>query len=250
MSDSKDPKTLRVRCWICVPYEGERDGHEVILERWVAVPVVVYGERAAYVLGLGARELYQDGYPPSCLLSAHRVDSTKAAQAVGEVATEDQRWYRAEAFDFLVAPRERRFLCGQKSTRMVDWADVDALWGSIRENIRDAGLRGLYFCVDVVPALVPVDEAGRIKFVVHEEIGATLRDEQGQVITTREGLRAGMQVTAYTRDLLTVHHDEAMGFYLGGRDSVMMTLEFTEGRGWHVGVVGNLSAIKRLEISR
>ena len=41
MSGSKDPKTLRVRCWICVPYAGERDGHEALLERWVAVPVVV-----------------------------------------------------------------------------------------------------------------------------------------------------------------------------------------------------------------
>lgn len=79
---------------------------------------------------------------------------------------------------------------------------------------------------------------------------ASLRDKDGQPILTRDGLRVGMEVTAYTDDLLTVHHDEAHGFYLGGRDSVMMFLEFTEGRGWHVGVVGNLSGLRRLELHR
>ena len=82
---------LRVRCWICVSYVGERDGHPAILERWVAVPVVAYGERAAYVLGLGALDLHREGYPRYCLLPAHLVDSAKTAQAVGEAATEDQR---------------------------------------------------------------------------------------------------------------------------------------------------------------
>ncbi len=242
--------TLRVRCWVCVSYVGTRDGHQAILERWVPVPVVAHGERAAYVLGLGAQELHREGYPRYCLLPAHRVDSAKAALAVGEAATEDQRWYRVEAYDFLVAQRERQFLCDQKFTRLVDWAEVDALWTSIHETHAQGGLRGLYFCVDPAPVLVPVDEAGRIKFAVYEELGATLRDKDGQPILAREGLRAGMEVTAYTDDLLTVHHDEEHGFYLGGKDSVMMTLEFTEGRGWHVGVVGNLSGIKRLELYR
>lgn len=206
------------------------------------------GERAAYTLGLGSEELHQAGFPPYSLLRTQRLEHPNDVRAVasltGTAPTARQRWYRVNAYDFAFAQNltGRMFDPGDgKRVRQLEWSGLDAWFTQAAEVSKQKGLLYLLFCVEEEP---------RINFVVKEELGATLRDKDGNPILTREGLRAGMEVTAYTDDLLTVHHDEAHGFFLGGKDSVMMTLVFAEGRGWHVGVVGNLSGVKRLELHR
>lgn len=231
----------RIRCWVLAPVAPPVEPVEY---EWVSLGVTAEGDRAAYVLGLDARERYKPGYPRYCLLESLPCDERGAARQCGVAYVPEQKWYRSGAYDFLAARRDRLFDSGEGLVNEVTWAGLDPLWDAITATARERGLSGLFFCVE--PAVKSV-EAASIQFAIFEEVGATLRDEAGKLILAREGLRAGMLVTAYTDDLVAVRGDPEQGFYLGG-DTVRMFLEFEPGRGWYVGIVGNMAAISKLKL--